>query len=288
MTIIILILLGLMILGVFRLSIRVPDGKVAVIVRWGRITKTIGPGWHFKGLGKCFKIPTINLSFPGGDRFCEIPLHTKDGVPVKIQAVVFYKVTDPEIFVRNYMTGVKETIHDFDKCQHGQLLFTALTSAFRELVNPVEFGSLYSPGIQTDLVKDIMNRTMGSMGIEIVEIKVIRIIPPPEYLETALKIIEQKERIKYLHELAGVVGGDANKLLEMLYLTEPSSVSPDKDNPVKEKIIQQRSAEAEASAYQRLVELIGKEEADRLLKLGALKQSQGVFKKAEDFLEEKG
>lgn len=186
------------------------------------------------------------------------------------------------------MTGVKETIHDFDKCQHGQLLFTALTSAFRELVNPVEFGSLYSPGIQTDLVKDIMNRTMGSMGIEIVEIKVIRIIPPPEYLETALKIIEQKERIKYLHELAGVVGGDANKLLEMLYLTEPSSVSPDKDNPVKEKIIQQRSAEAEASAYQRLVELIGKEEADRLLKLGALKQSQGVFKKAEDFLEEKG
>jgi regulator of protease activity HflC (stomatin/prohibitin superfamily) len=274
-----IIVLGILIASIFR----VEDGRNAAVVRMGRVVKSVGPGVHFKTpIDTYYKIPSFRLVYPSGNQKISSTTYTKDGVSIKVEGLVHYKVTDPTLFAKNYMIGLPSQ-EEFSQYRHGEQLRSQFIAGLRAILNPIEFSGVFSMGISSETIKECMNQTMTDFGIEVVDITIENIEPPQEFQETARRLIEQKARTQYLETLSKIMKGESDKLIELLYITESSSGSSDKSLPVKEKIIMKRLAEAETEAYKKLEEKLGPEIAKKLRELQALEKTDDVLLRKKDF-----
>ena len=262
---------------------KVEDGNAGVVVRMGRVVGHVGPGLHYRGFGqRVYKVPSIRLVYPGGNRKMHSTAFTRDGLPVNFEGLVHYKVSDPALFVKNYMLGVPAQ-RDFGQYKHGEHLKSQFTAALRALTNPMDFASVLSGGVTTEGVAQQINRTMTDLGIEVLDVTIESIEPPQEFQETARRIVEQKARTEYLRNLSDVMKGESDKLIELLYVTESSDGGGEKSAPIREKIRKRRLAEAETESYKRLTDEVGPELARKIRELQALERSEDKIVRKEDF-----
>jgi len=267
----------------YKSIIKVKDVDNAVIIRLGRVIKSVGPGLHFKlPIDTSKKIPSIILVYPGSKNKISSIAYTKDGVPTKVEGLIHYKVKNPMLYAKNYEIE-KELQKDFNQNSHADHLRSQFIAATREIINPIKFNNLFSKGVSPELIKDQMNRIMKDFGIEIIDVTIENIEPPIELQETARKIIEQKAQTEYLKNMADVMKGDTDKLIELLYITGSSNGNPAKSFPIKEKIRKKRLAQAESESFKTLEEKLGPNMAKKLRELQAMEKLEDVKLRKKDF-----
>lgn len=98
----------------------------AALLRFGRLHRTLGPGWHFKW-------PLIENAFHADActttmRLLPQTLTTKDGHTVCVQAVVRYSIRD----VGKYIVGITDQVDALADITAGKIAESIETSTFDE------------------------------------------------------------------------------------------------------------------------------------------------------------
>ncbi len=180
-------LIGVLFLGIIFISAFVKvvmEYQRGVLFTLGRYTKTMGPGVNII-------IPIIQ-SWRRVDvriRTLDIPAQevmTKDNVPVKINAVIYYRVLDPEKAVLNIEN------YDYAVSRYGQ-------TSLRDVAGEVELDDLLSKRdrIATQL-RDIVDNGTDPWGIDVTEIKLQDIEIDKDLKRTIMKQAETEREKRSL------------------------------------------------------------------------------------------
>lgn len=147
-----------------------------IVFTMGRYSKTWGPGWHilvpiFQRLVKV-DIRVRAVDVPDQEAI------TKDNIPVRINAVIYYKVSDPQktiIEVEDYVGAVS------------QLAQTTMRNA----VGEVKLDQLLSNKQQvSESIKQHVDRTSEQWGIDVQSVELKDIILPDSLKRTLAKVAE--------------------------------------------------------------------------------------------------
>jgi len=150
-----------------------------VIFRLGRLSGTKGPGfkWIIPGIDKMIKISlrVITMDVPPQD------VITKDNVSVKVNAVVYFKVVEPEkaiIQVENYLYATS------------QLAQTTL----RSVLGQVELDELLAEREKLNLkLQDVLDRQTDAWGIKVTLVEV-KYVDLPQDMQRAMARQAEAER----------------------------------------------------------------------------------------------
>jgi regulator of protease activity HflC (stomatin/prohibitin superfamily) len=134
--IIIIVIVAVLIIVLLRLSIRIlREYERGVLFRFGRLRGAKGPGLFMiiPFIDKMIKVDlrTITLDVPPQD------VITSDNVPVKVNAVAYFRVMDPEkaiVEIENYMIGTSQIAQTTLRSILGQVELDDLLSR-REKIN---------------------------------------------------------------------------------------------------------------------------------------------------------
>jgi len=271
----ILVLIGAFLIAIATLKkslFTVPDGEMKVIIRAGRIIKSVGSGLHSKApMDYYHSVSTLTQE----KRFSLVI--TKETVPIQIEGIVSYRVKDPAIYVKNYELGQKH-LHKHPKTEN-QKLIQQLESRFKgsltSIVGPIEIEEVIAGGISREAIKDYMNQSMSKFGIEIEEVNIEKNEPADEeFKATARKLIEWRAGSRYLEGLAKVAGKE--RIVDLLYLLK-GPLPEGQVSPIAEKIKRKNLTDIEIEAFHKLKEAFGSDTAERIRKILALEH---VFKSA--------
>lgn len=174
--IVVIVIVGLIIFSGVRILFEYERG---VIFRLGRLAGTKGPGfkWIIPGIDKMFKISlrVITMDVPPQD------VITKDNVSVKVNAVVYFKVVEPEkaiIQVENYLYATS------------QLAQTTL----RSVLGQVELDDLLAEREKLNLkLQDVLDRQTDAWGIKVTLVEV-KYVDLPQDMQRAMARQAEAER----------------------------------------------------------------------------------------------
>ena len=178
MSVTILIVLGvillLIIIVVYRSILVIPQAQAAVVERLGRFRAVAPPGMNFlvpffDRVRARIDLREQVVSFPPQ------PVITQDNLPVSIDTVVYFQVTDPRAAVyeiSNYIIGVEQlTTTTLRNVVGGMSLEETLTS--RDSIN----GQL----------RGVLDEATGRWGIRVARVELKAIDPPPSIQDSMEK-----------------------------------------------------------------------------------------------------
>lgn len=174
--IVVIVIVGLIIFSGVKILYEYERG---VIFRLGRLSGTKGPGfkWIIPGIDKLVKISLriITMDVPPQD------VITKDNVSVKVNAVVYFKVVEPEkavIQVENYLYATS------------QLAQTTL----RSVLGQVELDDLLAEREKLNLkLQDVLDRQTDAWGIKVTLVEV-KYVDLPQDMQRAMARQAEAER----------------------------------------------------------------------------------------------
>ena len=174
--IVVIVIVGLIIFSGVKILYEYERG---VIFRLGRLSGTKGPGfkWIIPGIDKMIKISlrVITMDVPPQD------VITKDNVSVKVNAVVYFKVVEPEkaiIQVENYLYATS------------QLAQTTL----RSVLGQVELDDLLAEREKLNLkLQDVLDRQTDAWGIKVTLVEV-KYVDLPQDMQRAMARQAEAER----------------------------------------------------------------------------------------------
>lgn len=169
-------IIGLIILSGIRILYEYERG---VIFRLGRLSGTKGPGfkWIIPGIDKMMKISlrVITMDVPPQD------VITKDNVSVKVNAVVYFRVVEPEraiVQVENYLYATS------------QLAQTTL----RSVLGQVELDELLAERETLNLkLQDVLDKQTDVWGIKVTLVEV-KYVDLPQEMQRAMARQAEAER----------------------------------------------------------------------------------------------
>lgn len=191
-------LLGVVVLIVM-LGLIIIASSVKVVSEWERLAVlTLGKYSGLKGPGLIILVPGVQTIANRIDmrvsasRFQSETTLTKDGVAVTVQAVLFWKVVDPEkatLEVNNYRQAVE----------------LAAQTSLRDVIGRMNLATILSNLEELDLtLKDSIGRKVSQWGIEAQAVE-IRDVSIPVELQEVMSRSAQAEREK----LARITYGEA-------------------------------------------------------------------------------
>jgi len=164
----------------------VPQAKSYVIERLGSYYKTWENGIHFK-VPFIDRIANITTMKEIVKDFAPQPVITKDNVTMQIDTVVYYQITNPNL----YTYGVENPISAIEN-------LTATT--LRNLIGELELDqTLTSRDIINSKMRSILDEATDPWGIKVNRVEVKNIIPPRDIQEAMEKQMraerERREKI---------------------------------------------------------------------------------------------
>ena len=164
----------------------VPQAKCYVIERLGSYYKTWENGIHFK-VPFIDRISNITTMKEIVKDFAPQPVITKDNVTMQIDTVVYYQITNPNL----YTYGVENPINAIEN-------LTATT--LRNLIGELELDqTLTSRDIINSKMRSILDEATDPWGIKVNRVEVKNIIPPRDIQEAMEKQMraerERREKI---------------------------------------------------------------------------------------------
>jgi regulator of protease activity HflC (stomatin/prohibitin superfamily) len=161
----------LIVLGVFRaFMVPVPEGSKAILLRRGRIDRTIGPGNHIIPPWIAVSHLVTTREIPFDVPVTEVP--TQEGLRVSIDVLLTFGIVRPEQFV--YAISAP----DFDQvCQ------AAGQDALRMLIRSVSAEHVLDlAGTESAQLAERTGAALGAYGVEVVRVVILRIRPPDEFM----------------------------------------------------------------------------------------------------------
>ena len=164
----------------------VPQAKSYVIERLGSYYQTWGNGLHFK-VPFIDRIANITSMKEIVKDFAPQPVITKDNVTMQIDTVVYYQITNPNL----YTYGVENPINAIEN-------LTATT--LRNLIGELELDqTLTSRDIINSKMRSILDEATDPWGIKVNRVEVKNIIPPRDIQDAMEKQMraerERREKI---------------------------------------------------------------------------------------------
>jgi len=174
--IVVIVIVGLIIFSGVKILYEYERG---VVFRLGRLSGTKGPGfkWIIPGIDKMIKISlrVITMDVPPQD------VITKDNVSLKVNAVVYFKVVEPEkaiIQVENYLYATS------------QLAQTTL----RSILGQVELDDLLTEREKLNLkLQDVIDKHTDAWGIKVTLVEV-KYVDLPQDMQRAMARQAEAER----------------------------------------------------------------------------------------------
>ena len=174
--IVVIVIVGLIIFSGVKIMYEYERG---VVFRLGRLSGTKGPGfkWIIPGIDKLIKISLriITMDVPPQD------VITKDNVSVKVNAVVYFKVVEPEkaiVQVENYLYATS------------QLAQTTL----RSVLGQVELDDLLAERDKLNLkLQDVLDKQTDAWGIKVTLVEV-KYVDLPQNMQKAMARQAEAER----------------------------------------------------------------------------------------------
>ena len=164
----------------------VPQAKSYVIERLGSYYKTWGNGLHFK-IPFIDRIANITTMKEIVKDFAPQPVITKDNVTMQIDTVVYYQITNPNL----YTYGVENPINAIEN-------LTATT--LRNLIGELELDqTLTSRDIINTKMRAILDEATDPWGVKVNRVEVKNILPPRDIQDAMEKQMraerERREKI---------------------------------------------------------------------------------------------
>ena len=181
------IIIAVVVVVLFALSVRIVHQSNAVIVeRLGKYHRTLDTGIRFILPLFDRTLPAISLKERVAD-FPPQPIITKDNVTMQIDTVVYYQITNPNL----YTYGVENPISAIEN-------LTATT--LRNLIGELELDqTLTSRDIINSKMRAILDEATDPWGIKVNRVEVKNIIPPRDIQDAMEKQMraerERREKI---------------------------------------------------------------------------------------------
>jgi regulator of protease activity HflC (stomatin/prohibitin superfamily) len=163
----------LIVLGVFRaFMVPVPEGSKAILLKRGRIDRTIGPGNHIIPPWIAVSHLVTTREIPFDVPVSEVP--TQEGLRVSIDVLLTFGIVRPEQFV--YAISAP----DFDQvCQ------AAGQDALRMLIRATSAEHVLDlAGTESAQLAESTGAALAAYGVEVVRVVILRIRPPDEFMRS--------------------------------------------------------------------------------------------------------
>lgn len=275
---IILFILILAILALVLANIRVvPQSKAFVIERLGTYYSTWQTGLHVKVpfIDRIAKVVSLKEQVVD---FKPQPVITKDNVTMQIDTVVFYQITDPEL----YCYGVESPISAIENLS---------ATTLRNIIGELELDStLTSRDTINAKIRVILDEATDPWGIKVNRVELKNIIPPREIQDAMEKQMKaERERREAILRAEGekqsrILVAEGHKESKILEAEAEKQSAILRAEAVKEAKIREAEGEAEAiakvqSANADAIKMLNDANAnDAVLRLKALE----AFAKAAD------
>ena len=194
----------LVILGVFRaFLVPVPEGSKAILLRRGRIDRTIGPGNHVIPPWIAVSHLVTTREIPFDVPVTEVP--TQEGLRVSIDVLLTFGIVRPEQFV--YAISAP----DFDQvCQ------AAGQDALRMLIRATSAEHVLDlAGSESAQLAEATGAALAAYGVEVVRVVILRIRPPDEFMRSMesrrIAVVQREEEVEQ-HALEQRRQGDREAL----------------------------------------------------------------------------
>ena len=179
----------LIVLGVFRaFMVPVPEGSKAILLRRGRIDRTIGPGNHIIPPWIAVSHLVTTREIPFDVPVTEVP--TQEGLRVSIDVLLTFGIVRPEQFV--YAISAP----DFDQvCQ------AAGQDALRMLIRSVPTEHVLDlAGTESAQLAESTGAALAAYGVEVVRVVILRIRPPDEFMRAMegrrIAVVQRDEEVE--------------------------------------------------------------------------------------------
>ena len=194
----------LVVLGVFRaFLVPVPEGSKAILLRRGRIDRTIGPGNHVIPPWIAVSHLVTTREIPFDVPATEVP--TQEGLRVSIDVLLTFGIVRPEQFV--YAISAP----DFDQvCQ------AAGQDALRMLIRATSAEHVLDlAGSESAQLAEATGAALAAYGVEVVRVVILRIRPPDEFMRSMesrrIAVVQREEEVEQ-HALEQRRQGDREAL----------------------------------------------------------------------------
>jgi regulator of protease activity HflC (stomatin/prohibitin superfamily) len=194
----------LVFLGVFQsFIVKVPEGSKAILLKRGRIDRTIGPGNHIIPPWIAVSHLVTTREIPFDVPVTEVP--TQEGLRVSIDVLLTFGIVRPEQFV--YAISAP----DFDQvCQ------AAGQDALRMLIRATSAEHVLDlAGSESAQLAEATNASLSAYGVEVVRVVILRIRPPDEFMRSMegrrIAAVQREEEVER-HALEQRRQGDRESL----------------------------------------------------------------------------
>ena len=163
----------LVFLGVFRsFIVPVPEGSKAILLRRGRIDRTIGPGNHIIPPWIAVSHLVTTREIPFDVPVTEVP--TQEGLRVSVDVLLTFRITRPEQFV------FAISAPDFDQvCQ------AAGQDALRMLIRSTTAEHVLDlAGTESAQLAATTGRALAGYGVQVERVVILHIRPPDEFMRS--------------------------------------------------------------------------------------------------------
>ena len=160
----------------------VPQQHVMLIERFGRFTRQLPPGLHFK-------LPMLEIvSYHHSLKEQVLPIDsqtaiTKDNVKIRIDGVLYFKINDP------YKAS-------YEVSQPIRALSLLAQTSMRSEIGKIELDRTFEERETLNVeIKQALNEASGKWGIECMRYE-IKDIKPPDEIRRSMELQAESERIK--------------------------------------------------------------------------------------------
>ena len=163
----------LVFLGMFRsFIVPVPEGSKAILLRRGRIDRTIGPGNHIIPPWIAVSHLVTTREIPFDVPVSEVP--TQEGLRVSVDVLLTFRITRPEQFV------FAISAPDFDQvCQ------AAGQDALRMLIRSTTAEHVLDlAGTESAQLAATTGRALAGYGVQVERVVILHIRPPDEFMRS--------------------------------------------------------------------------------------------------------
>jgi regulator of protease activity HflC (stomatin/prohibitin superfamily) len=179
----------LVFLGVFRsFLVPVPEGSKAILLRRGRIDRTIGPGNHVIPPWIAVSHLVTTREIPFDVPVTEVP--TQEGLRVSVDVLLTFRITRPEQFV------FAISAPDFDQvCQ------AAGQDALRMLIRATTAEHVLDlAGTESAQLAATTGRALAGYGVQVERVVILHIRPPDEFMRSLegrrIAAVQREEEIE--------------------------------------------------------------------------------------------